>query len=171
MLAADSQAQIYERIETEAQGGGIFGCSFGNKHTYFLGEPLPNIGTSSGIAGIRLETLSGSMVAYEYGVAGPNGSYESVIVRKLFTGTAIHPEPGFHGIGPARAIAVKGNGAVAWIVETNSTPSREYAVEAVDSTGARLLAEGTEIDPSSLALAGSTLYWAQGGKPSSAILN
>jgi hypothetical protein len=179
MLVADTQAQVYEKLETEAQERGIFGCAFGSRHTSFLGEPLPNVGTSSGIEGIQLETLSGSMVAYRYSLAGPNNSYEDIIVRnlsngrmhKLVTGTAIHPEPSFEGIGPARAIVVKADGAVAWIVETNSTPSREYAVEAVDSAGTRLLAEGAAIDPSSLALTGSTLYWTQGGKPMSSLLN
>ncbi len=179
MLVADTQAQVYEKLETEAQAQGIFGCAYGHRRSYYLGAPLPNVGTSSGIVGIRLETLSGAMVAYEYGVAGPSGSYQSVIVRnlsngrmrKLVTGAAIHPEPGFHGIGPARAIVVKSDGAVAWIVETNSTPSREYAVEAVDSTGTRLLAESAGINPSSLALTGSTLYWTQSGKPISTVLH
>jgi hypothetical protein len=41
----------------------------------------------------------------------------------------------------------------------------------VDKNGSRLLASSTEIDPSSLALAGSTLYWTQGGKSMSSPLN
>ncbi len=178
MLAADTQAQVYEKLETEAQAQGFYGCAYGRKRSYFLGE-RPGF-SSSGGGGIQLETLAGSVVAYGESVVGPHGSYQAVVVRnlsngrvlhKLVTGTAIHPESGFDGIGPARAIVVKGDGAVAWIVETNSTPSREYAVEAVDSTGTRLLAESAGINPSSLALTGSTLYWTQSGKPISTVLN
>ena len=43
-----------------------------------------------------------------------------------------------------------------------------YDLYALDSSGERLLASGTELAPSSLALAGSTLYWTQGGRPFSA---
>jgi len=45
-----------------------------------------------------------------------------------------------------------------------------YEVRAVDKTGSRLLASGGDIDPTSLALAGSTLYWTQGSLPFSAQL-
>jgi hypothetical protein len=65
------------------------------------------------------------------------------------------------------AIVVKSDGSVAWIVESSS----EYQVRAVDKSGSRVLSSGTNIDPHSLALAGSTLYWTQGGKPKSAMLN
>jgi len=37
--------------------------------------------------------------------------------------------------------------------------------------GTRLLASGFDVSPSSLALAGSTIYWTQGGKPESSTLN
>jgi hypothetical protein len=74
------------------------------------------------------------------------------------------------GIGATAAIVVKSDGAVAWIVETRQEEGT-YEVHAVDKAGSRLLASGADIDPSSLALAGSTLYWTQGGKPMSASLN
>ena len=71
-------------------------------------------------------------------------------------------------------MVVKSDGAVAWIAENEIGPPHgppEYEVNAVDKTGNRTLAAGTDIAPSSLALAGSTLYWTQGGKPMSAPLN
>lgn len=74
------------------------------------------------------------------------------------------------GNGQATEIVLKNNNAVAWIVQTNGEPTI-YEVHAVNKTGSRLLASGTDVDPSSLALAGSTLYWTQGGKPASAVLN
>jgi hypothetical protein len=87
--------------------------------------------------------------------------------------------PGYIGVGNVVAIVVKSDGAVAWIAEDyertlgTGTPSVTpyFDVEAVDKSGSRLLASGTDIDPSSLALAGNTLYWMQGGQPASAPLN
>jgi hypothetical protein len=111
----------------------------------------------------------------------PAGFQEwKVVVENLRTGRVLHKvptgtsSPGAVGIGPVVSLVVKSDGAVAWIVE-NEIPARhvpaEYEVHAVDKTGNRLLASGSDIDPHSLALAGSTLYWTQGGKPMSAPLN
>ncbi len=121
------------------------------------------------------------MVAYEesllLGQLGIEPSRRQlVIVRNLSTGRLVHrvptgtsgiPTPRSIGIGSAVAIVVKSDGSVAWIVESGS----EYQVHAVDKTGSRVLAAGTDVDPRSLALTGSTLYWTQGGKPASAALN
>jgi hypothetical protein len=179
MLVADSQAQVYERLETEAQDGGIYGCAFGSKHTYFLGE-RPGF-SSSGGGGIEFETLAGSSVAYEESVVGPGGKYEAIIVRGLRDGRVLHKIPTGPsvssknvGSGPTTAIVVKGNGAVAWVAENDALSSKEakyYEVHAVDSMGSRVLASGSGIEPLSLALTGSTLYWAQSGNPASALLN
>jgi hypothetical protein len=76
-------------------------------------------------------------------------------------------EPGDIGLGDTAAIVVKSDGSVAWIVTTSDGPQ----VRSVDKTGEHLLAASPEIDPTSLALAGSTLYWMQGGKPMSATLD
>jgi hypothetical protein len=59
---------------------------------------------------------------------------------------------------------------VAWITDTVQSENR-YQVRALDETGERTLAVGSSIGPNSLALADSTLYWTQGGKPGSAVLN
>jgi len=164
----------------------IFGCTFKNKRAYVLGEPVSV--ASSGTAGISLETLDGPTVAYEAGSGGPTGAEWRVVVRDLSngkviddlpTGTPAHPqlprtEGGLTvrdvGIGPATSIVVKSDGGVAWIV---SAPKEDgyYQVHAVDKTGSRVLASGPEIDPTSLALAGSTLYWSEAGRPMSATLN
>jgi hypothetical protein len=122
-----------------------------------------------------------------------------VVVRDLRTGRVLHrvptgaplePKPGYVGVGNVVSIVVKSDGAVAWIADdyerSGTAHGTEYIdVYAVDKSGTRLLAAGTEIDPSSLALSvggsnigqgsrtapGSTLYWTQGGQPMSASLN
>jgi hypothetical protein len=74
------------------------------------------------------------------------------------------------GIGHTTAIVVKSNGSVAWIVNPNEA-SGHYQVHAADTTGSRVVSVGPDIDPTSLALAESTLYWMQGGQAHAAPLN
>jgi hypothetical protein len=191
MISANPQAMVYETLETSGQERGIYGCVFGQRRTYFLGEP--ESGTPEGASGIRLETLSGSMVAYEGGyglppdVSTPGTNVWVVIVRDLRSGRVVRRVPTGPnqssttvGAGPLVALVVKGDGAVAWIVTTGREPptfandfigKREYKVFAVDKNGTRQLAIGKDIDPESLVLVGSTLYWTQSGMPYLAALN
>jgi hypothetical protein len=106
------------------------------------------------------------------------GGEALILVRDLRTGRLLHDVPtgipsaphGHLGVGPAISIVVKSDGAVAWIASA-LPPDGFFQVHALDGDGSRLLATGRSIDPRSLALAGSTLYWTQEGKPFSAALN
>jgi hypothetical protein len=133
-------------------------------------------------------TLAGPILAYEESsttltrYSTPGEHYVSewhVIVRDLRTGRVLHkvptgpsestPEARLVGAGPASIVVAKRDGAVAWITETAQLP-HSYQVHAVDRTGARLLAVGSDIRPRSLTLARSTLHWTQGRKLFSAVL-
>ena len=192
MVAADAQAQLYVRPERNGPHGTVlwpeaFGCVFGRTRSYSLGELAPPTGDGSeGSKGIELETLGGSMVAYEYGAAGQGFTESLVVVRSLLSGRILHRVPSGPsspmevGAGPLTTLVVKGDGAVAWIVESgfeepsfanHFVRSKEYIVFALDKTGTRQLAVGKNIDPRSLGLVGTTLYWTQGGEPGSAVLN
>jgi hypothetical protein len=179
VLATDPQAQIYEApmVLAYPEFLSIYGCSYGHKRSYLLG-PAP-YGSPSGAGGISHETLNGSIVAYEEVSNRECCQHWWVVVRDLSngrvlhrvpTGTPIKPEPLSVGIGLAVAIVVKHDGSAAWIVETGEE-ELEYQVHAIDRAGGRELASGPDIDPSSLALAGSTLYWTRGGQPFSSSLN
>jgi hypothetical protein len=188
-VLADSQAEVYLAPEDPAlpEFLDFYGCSYQGKRSYLLGN-RPEYASSGG-SGIELETLAGPMVAYEKSSASRYyGTTWLIVVRDLHSGKILHsvptgtrslPEspnteggPDYHdvGIGPAAAIVVKSDGAAAWIVQSGKEEGG-YQVHAVDKTGSRVLAESPEIDPHSLALAGSTLYWTQGGKPMSSTLN
>ncbi len=94
------------------------------------------------------------------------------MVRDLRNGRLLHNVP---TVGTVEAMVLKSDGATAWILESRGQspahPVTEYEVQAVDKNGSRMLAAGSDIDPSSLAVAGRTLYWTQGGKPFSASLD
>jgi hypothetical protein len=197
VLLADAQAEIYtvrESFFTAFEGGAgeaqrviaTRGCVYGRKHSYKINEeyvPQPTE-VDSGIANLA---LSGMTVAYEESYYGGSRYTEEqenleewrVVVRDLRTGRALHEvptgmkspaHPKFVGDGPTTAIVVKSDGAVAWIlaaVQEHAT----YQVHALDKTGNHVLATGSDIAPHSLAVAGNTLYWTQGGKPTSAALH
>lgn len=193
LIVADAQAQVYEApaIASLPEYLDFIGCAYGQRKSYDLGIP-PTYGSPSGSGGTGQYTLAGPIVAFEEfsnggdEIQGPTQLQNKVVVRNLHTGRVLHivptgtpgappANPGDIGIGGTTAIVVKSDGAVAWIVQVieNAVPKDRitYQVHAVDKTGSRVLASGPEIEPSSLALAGSTLYWMQAGKAMSASLD
>jgi hypothetical protein len=151
---------------------GFYGCVYGSPHSYGLGTPY-GCGGGGPCGGTRKLTLAGPTVAYEryYSAEGGPSEFE-VIVRNLRTGQFLHkvptgtrkvPNPEAIGIGGVVWMVVKPDGAVAWIAQTVAEEGR-FQLHAVDATGSRVLATGASIDPTSLALAGSTLYWRQASK-------
>ena len=196
-LAVDPYGQVYsvgplrpvapqpgERI---SEFGEIYGCIYGHRGAYDLGA-LPHWEldkySEGPYFGDHYVVLAGTIVAYEYEMFPASGKPTwSVWVKDLRTGRTLRHEPTGTfatpssepeqdvGLGPTTAIVVKTDSSVAWIVKTFSASEGGYQVHAADIAGSRLLAKGSDIDPASLALAGSTLYWTQGGKPFSAPLN
>lgn len=128
---------------------------------------------------MTLETHAGTVVAYAKAASYSNNEARYVmVVHNLSTGRVLHkvttvtlvkPEATPISEGPATALVVKSDGAVAWIVETGFPAT--YQVYAIDKTGRRMLASSPDIVPHSLALAGNTVHWTQGGEPASAPLN
>jgi hypothetical protein len=191
LIFADGQAEVY--FARESFGDVVIrGCAYGHRRSFIL---VRCGGEETDAACARTMTLAGPIAAYEQGEW-------FVVVRDLRTGRVLHrvptgtplvPKPGYNGIGNIVAIVLKSEGAVAWIaddyerttgvVTLSETPY--FDVEAIDKSGSRLLASGSDIDPSSLALSvgatnigyhgtaleGNTVLWIQGGKPASASLN
>jgi hypothetical protein len=173
------------------------GCAHGQKRSYELGEYCSQ-DAEEGTAqceGAKPVSLVGTKVAYGDELVSEDRYQTSegfsewrVIVRDLRTGRILHdvpmgaalrPDPEYVGVGPAVAIVVRSDGAVAWIAEdyersSGAGTSAEvpyFDVYAADKSGTRLLASGFDVNPSSLALAGDTLYWTQNGQPVSAALH
>jgi hypothetical protein len=186
IITADAQAVIYRTVEA-FEPSIVYGCTYSQGHPYKLGE-FPTIGScGSGACGsIGQEVLAGQLVAYEhFSTMGREELREDeflIIVRNVRNGHVLRriptgisaPGSRLKGAGPTTVIALKSDGAVAWINEhlpRTSETEPEYEVHAYDKTGNRVLAAGTNIAPNSLALAGSTLYWTQEGKPFSATLH
>ncbi len=177
LIVADTQAVVYQGLaETQAEGE-IFACSYTNGRSVRLGPPP--YGSATGSGGVVPIELSGPAVAYGFGKSGgpPMGhSFEEIWVRNLATGkiiprvpTGSPAEPGDVGLGETNAIVVKSDGSVGWIVRASGELG-SIQVRSLDKAGSHLLAASPEIEPNSLALAGSALYWTQDGKLLSARL-
>jgi hypothetical protein len=184
VIARNTQAEIYRLRErtSDAATYEYRGCVYGSQRSLQLG--LEAVSCSPyGCSAVNHVTLAGTTVAYEAeqseGIGETERSEWKVVVLELRVGRVLHkvptgvtypPNPNFVGDGPVTAIVAKRNGAVAWTLDTVQSKNR-YQVHALDATGERVLAVGSNIAPNSLALAGSTLYWTQGGKPASALLD
>jgi hypothetical protein len=182
VVARDVQAEVY-RVEKDESGFyEYWGCAYGSRRTFKLGRELVKASSSFAL-GLQDIVLAGTTVAYETLRSSGRGEFVKSewhvgavnlrtgrVLREVPTGLTFPPNPNFVGDGPVAAIVVKGDGAVAWILDTVQRENR-YQVHALDATGERVLAVGSNIAPESLALAGSTLYWTQGGKPFSATLH
>ncbi len=172
----------------------IYGCVYGHRGAWRLGaEPFDDGGKymNLDIYGDRNVTLAGTFVAFESYVTGDwlCGFQFHVVVEDLNTGKVLRREPvgtravpdptsecGEFGLGDATAIVVTADGAVAWVFQPIQSfveaglVAPGYQVRVADANGSRVLAAGSDIDPSSLALGGGTLYWTQGGVARSAAL-
>jgi hypothetical protein len=181
LIAADTQTQVFA-VPKEEKVLLYVGCAYGHKKSFVIGGVggcTPRICSAT-----KHVTLAGPIAAYEefnFADAGLGESSSKFLVvvqdlstgrvlREVPTGTPKSPHPGLVGAGSTTAIVVTSDAAVAWIVESEFKP-QEYQVHAVDKSGSRLLASGPGVGPSSLALAGSTLYWTQACRPFSAPLN
>jgi hypothetical protein len=176
VVAANTRAEVFEVLD-----GRRFGCVYGQRRPVVLGQA--DYGSSSGSGGSGDYTLAGTTVAFTEtfcnGALGPSGCSESLKVANLRTGPLLHQVSVMNArcSGRVLQLVLKDDGAVAWITENSyggggaseemGCPYRSEAreVHALDSSGERVLAAGTNIDASSLALAGSTVYWMQGGQP------
>lgn len=108
----------------------------------------------------------------------PGGTSATVDLRSTASGRRVRRilRPGGDDPGELEYVTdlvVRCDGALAWIIELRDTAGSQarYQVRSsLSGTASTILAEGNDIAAGSLALAGSTLYWTQGGLPRSASL-
>jgi hypothetical protein len=169
VIAADAQAEVYVAPETPEypEKLALWGCTRNSRRSHLLGG-LGGFGSQGGES-TKFKVLAGSVAVVEYFAAvGSEQQRVSILIEvtDLRTGRVLHRVPAGGRVVDAVA---RGDGAAAWMTGENERQGHE--VRAVDRAGNRMLAAGADINPFSLALAGSTLYWTQGGVPMSAALN
>jgi len=154
----------------------VYGCVNPSGRAYRLGSTREFcIGTQS----VDPVVVAGQLAAYGLSTCGVDAGYTVVVVRRLLDGEQLHSDHSITGpVGPESyqsvgSLALKGDGAVAWIAEGRSIIGhgpQPIEVHRHDSRGERLLDSGAAIDPKSLRLTGSTLTWTRAGQTESATL-
>lgn len=177
VVSANTRAEVFEIGFDEPR---FEGCAYGQTHRYALG-PV-GYGSSSGSYGSDDYRLAGTTVAFtEWSCPGAlappmTSCGEALSATSLRSGRRLHRVSvrAAQCNGHILALLLREDGALAWIAanDKEGCPVRAEMLEvhALDSSGERVLAVGENIDSNSLALAGSALYWTQGGKPFSATL-
>jgi hypothetical protein len=160
-LASGAQARVY------SWHGGVFGCAFGRGHSFRLGGSARSIRENS----VTLVAVAGTDAAYSLEDFGVDTTRTNVMVRHLTDGATLSDFPAtahnvVEGLQSVRSVAVKSDGAVAWIGSTHSIVGRRSLIEVhaanASSSTDRILDSGAGIDPTSLRLHGSTLSWKDG---------
>jgi hypothetical protein len=190
VVVANKQAEVFEvgyTFEGNFYPLHFDGCAYGSQRPIMLGFALMG-GGSGGAVGSDHYTLAGTTVAYAQDrLEGPGNNSESwaVVVVNLRSGKRLRDvstgappcphSPQLSGVGPVDSLVLKADSAVAWIAtdvqKACPQPAETREVHALDSSGERLLATGTDIAPHSLKLAGGTIYWRQGGRSFSTSLH
>jgi hypothetical protein len=191
LITANAKAQVFSAPPRGEAPPEVFACVYGDHPSYRLGAEA-SLGASeqSDLAPEEFARyrLAGIVVAYEtfhpYPNAGdPDGAAWFVVVRNLLTGRILHraptgpapPHAHYVGIGETTNIVVKPDGAVAWVAcdvsREGELQNRYSEIRAEDRSGRRLLAAGENVEPDSLVLVGSILFWTQDGHTRSAVLH
>ena len=119
--------------------------------------------------GPRSFRLSGRFVAWDYLACNKTVDCQARVgVADLRTGKKRGTNLTSFGALAATDREVTPTGAAAWIRAAGASTTLE--VRKFDAAGESLLDSGTDIEPDSLAVSGSTVYWTRAGQPKSAPL-
>ena len=158
-IVANSQARVYKANFKDGEYM-VFACLRRPHRTVYLGrhefEPI----------GVTTVRLRGPSVAYERVNCDKSACTGGIRARNLRTGT-VRTSPIPAGATLATEIVVSSGGAVVW---TRTLQTQIVEVRALGAGGEQLLDSGTDVNPQSLALAGSTVYWTKAGVAQSAVL-
>ena len=158
-LALSSQARVY------VSGGTAYGLAKSGSAPIRLGGRGSCIGTPR----IGPVTVTGALAAYGSETCGIDTGSTLVVVRRLTDGRQLRSSRatgpvGREGYQSVDAIALKGDGAVAWIATGRSPGTRHSVIEVwrSDRHGLVQLDSGAGIGVRTLRLRGSTLRWRHG---------
>jgi hypothetical protein len=159
ILATSSRSRIY------SLKGAIYGC-LGTRSTLLAGGPSSGPATHVGVY-----ALSGRYAGTDVVQMGVDNLASTVFVTNLATGgtvataPATTPERRGESFVTVTAMKVTSSGALAWIGRRSAigAPTPVFEVHTLRGGSNHVLATGTKIGPTSLALKGSTLSWSDGG--------
>jgi hypothetical protein len=175
-LAEDGAGRIYA-VGTDELPSLVFGCLYSTGKARRFRLPAEADGFSI-FRIIPLVTLRAPWAAYSWlAVQGKDVLRTGVVVENLRTGKLAHVDPAIseipgrvYGPGEIVMMVLKGNGSLAWAAEALGYIPPHIQIQSDGVEGHKLLEEGSEVDPTSLSLHGSTLDWLNAGALRSAHL-
>jgi hypothetical protein len=181
--ACESKASRTLRSSTRAvrifrKNGKTYGCHYGRGRAYALGDR--NGEESADFNELNFLQVAGAFAGYERLTTGRLGSLSRSTTINLRTGRFVRDV--YNGGGPSAPVVevtdleLRRTGSMAWITQSRDSDVSgplpiQYEVRAgVRSSSFALLDAGPDVDPRSLALEGTTLYWTRAGVRRSAAL-
>lgn len=169
-LAANGRVRVYVLGQT------VYGCSAARSRSFRLGSVSRSIRQAEAAP----VAVAGELAAYGLSNFGVDTVRASVVVRRLTDGKTLKQLPVTRAAGAETfesvgSLAVKANGAVAWIGSEHSIGAGRRSSIEVHAAGAaagvdRVLDSGPNIKPASLRLHGSRLSWVNRGRTRHATL-
>jgi hypothetical protein len=138
----------------------VYACFVRTGRTWKLGTFQSDIGISN-------ETIAGRFVAYQYLSCSPDCANSDVRVLDTRTGTVRRSAKAGAGASPMRGLVANRSGVAAW---ARHIQGGDWQVRALTPSGEAVIDSAPAIEPTSLAFAGSRLYWLNDGSPKSAVL-
>jgi hypothetical protein len=169
-VAANGVARVFRQRRGKIPG--YYACRFGTRRARFL-ESYDRDG-GGGVGRIQ---LTGARVAFDYLVCsrgGPcTGSVRVVHLRSGMTRRSetppSDPDNPFSATSAATDLELTRRGSVAWLRPRQLATGTDVQVFKFErGSAAVLLDQGPAIDPRSLAVSGSTVYWIHDGQPRAA---
>ena len=142
------------------KNGKTYGCHLDRGRAYALGDH-PDL-VDVGLYHFR---AAGPVVAYELLKQDRQELTSNVLARDLRTGRRLRRA--FQGAAQVTDLELRPTGSTAYIVELPFASPSQYEVRiaprALPLFESTLLDSGADVDPRSLVLRGTTLYWTRGG--------
>lgn len=170
-LAATKSVRVFQTrgFSRDTKTHATYGCLLSAKHPYrFVVLDFP--------MGFQRITIAGHFIAYAAysDCAADYCNPNAVMVQDLATGRRTFAEGTLVAVAHVRDLVLRADGAVAWIQASyDDNGSVRPGLDVVAGGAGRtpvVLGSGEDVAPGSLALAGRTVYWTQGGQPRSGTL-
>jgi hypothetical protein len=171
-IAATKSVRVYRAFSRTAGTMAAYACALGSTRRVFLGTDSTDAEYT-----VSHVQIAGRFVAFFEQYSGREGASPDLTVVDVRAAKVLHKETDGEIQSPSSwdglAIVLSARGSVAWVTEERETATGRLVnriVEAADADGRRVLDSDPTIDPNSLALAGSWVYWRHAGETRTATL-
>ena len=153
-------------VRVYENGGSLFACDRASRRRV----RLDYVNCDPDTCYVSRVAVAGRYVAWEWALSGRDEPLQILRVAAVPSGRTVAEE--LDTPGPATDHVVRATGASAWILDLSTEQGPSYQVLGISAQGtSRRLAQGPDIDPTSLRRQGRSVSWSQGATTHSAALD